>query len=472
MPLEAADAAARAAARDPGSPRPWLACGRLLAHARLSEPALHAYDEAARRRPDSWAPAFVRPQLLQEAGRAEDAERARRQATIAGQRRGAWLGLEVAWSQLPAPRVDAIALPRDEYGAARGFHPGAGSLRWTGRRARLRLEPATPAAAYEVRLELASPLPSPYDAPSVEVRSRARPGRALRADARVPRLHPAGARRRVAASRAGDPRADLAGAGDQGRARRRGSRHDRRAARGSRIPPPDRPGPYAPRAARGAMNRKVTVVGAGNVGATLAQRLADRELADVVLIDIVEGMPQGKGLDIMEATPVEGSDARVVGTNDYKDTAGSDVVVITAGIARKPGMSRDDLLNTNYKIVKECTENALKHSPNAILIVVSNPLDAMCQVAYKVSGLPKQRVFGMAGVLDSARMRTFIAHGAGRLGREHARVRAGRPRRHDGAAAALLDGGRHPDHGAAAARARARRSSSAPPTAAPRSWRC
>jgi len=157
------------------------------------------------------------------------------------------------------------------------------------------------------------------------------------------------------------------------------------------------------------MNRKVTVVGAGNVGATLAQRLADRELADVVLVDIVEGMPQGKGLDIQQAAPVEGSDARVLGTNDYKDTAGSDVVVITAGIARKPGMSRDDLLNTNYKIVRDCTENTLKHSPDAILVVVSNPLDAMCQVAKKVSGLPKQRVFGMAGVLDSARMRAFIA---------------------------------------------------------------
>ena len=154
---------------------------------------------------------------------------------------------------------------------------------------------------------------------------------------------------------------------------------------------------------------KVTVVGAGNVGATAAQRIAEAGLADVVLIDIVEGMPQGKGLDMLEAGPVEGSDARVVGTNDYKDTAGSDVVVITAGIARKPGMSRDDLLNTNYKIVKECTENVLKHSPNTCLIVVSNPLDAMCQVAYKVSGLPKHRVFGMAGVLDSARMRSFIA---------------------------------------------------------------
>jgi malate dehydrogenase len=141
------------------------------------------------------------------------------------------------------------------------------------------------------------------------------------------------------------------------------------------------------------MNTKVTVVGAGNVGATLAQRLADRELCDVVLIDIVPDMPQGKGLDMAEAMPVECSDARVIGTNDYEDTAGSEIVVITAGIARKPGMSRDDLLNTNYKIVRECTENAIKHSPNAILIVVSN----------------RQRVFGMAGVLDSARMRTFIA---------------------------------------------------------------
>jgi len=157
------------------------------------------------------------------------------------------------------------------------------------------------------------------------------------------------------------------------------------------------------------MNRKVTVVGAGNVGATLAQRLADKEVADVVLVDILEGIPQGKGLDMRQAGPVEGSDSLVIGTNDYADSAGSEVVVITAGIARKPGMSRDDLLNTNFKIVKECTEKALKASPNAILIVVSNPLDAMCQVAYKVSGLPKQRVFGMAGVLDSARMRTFIA---------------------------------------------------------------
>ncbi len=159
-------------------------------------------------------------------------------------------------------------------------------------------------------------------------------------------------------------------------------------------------------------------------------------------------MPQGKALDIKERA-VEGSDARVVGTNDYKDTAGSDVVVITAGIARKPGMSRDDLLNTNYKIVKDCTENVLKHSPNTVLIVVSNPLDAMCQVAYKVSGLPKHRVFGMAGVLDSARMRSFIAHGAGRLGGERPRLRPGRPWRHHGAPAALLHGGGCAHHGAA-----------------------
>ncbi len=157
------------------------------------------------------------------------------------------------------------------------------------------------------------------------------------------------------------------------------------------------------------MRRKVTIVGAGNVGASLAQRIADRELADVVLVDVVDGLPQGKGLDILQAIPVESVDARVVGTNRYQDTAGSDVVVITAGVARKAGMSRNDLLTTNYRIVKECTENAVQHSPNAIIVVVSNPLDAMCQVAYKVSGFAKKRVVGMAGVLDSARMRAFMA---------------------------------------------------------------
>jgi malate dehydrogenase len=154
---------------------------------------------------------------------------------------------------------------------------------------------------------------------------------------------------------------------------------------------------------------KVTVVGAGNVGATAAQRIADAELADVVMIDILEGIPQGKGLDMLEACPISRSDVRVVGTNDYKDTKDSDIVVITAGIARKPGMSRDDLLKTNYDIVKGVTEQVAKQSPNSILIVVSNPLDAMVQTAFKVSRFPKERVLGMAGVLDSARMRTFIA---------------------------------------------------------------
>ena len=154
---------------------------------------------------------------------------------------------------------------------------------------------------------------------------------------------------------------------------------------------------------------KVTVVGAGNVGATTAQRLADAEIADVVMIDILEGIPQGKGLDMMEACPVSGSDVNIIGTNDYKDTAGSDIVVITAGLPRKAGMSRDDLLKKNYEIVKAVTEQAVKNSPDSILIVVSNPLDAMVQTVYKVSGFPKERVMGMAGVLDSSRMRTFIA---------------------------------------------------------------
>jgi malate dehydrogenase len=157
------------------------------------------------------------------------------------------------------------------------------------------------------------------------------------------------------------------------------------------------------------MRKKITVVGAGNVGETLAQRIADRELADVVMIDILEGIPQGKGLDLRESGPVEGYDCSVIGTNDYKDTAGSDIVVITAGIARKPGMSRDDLLNTNMKIVQDVTKNVVEHSPNSILLVVSNPLDAMCHVAFHTSRFPKHRVFGMAGVLDSARFRTFIA---------------------------------------------------------------
>ena len=157
------------------------------------------------------------------------------------------------------------------------------------------------------------------------------------------------------------------------------------------------------------MNRKVTVIGSGNVGATAARSIADKELADVVVLDILEGVPQGKGLDILEACPVEGSDARVLGTNDYADTAGSDVVVITAGLARKPGMSRDDLLRKNYEITKAVTEQVTAHSPDCIIVPVTNPLDAMAQVVYRVSGLPRERVIGMAGVLDSSRMRTFIA---------------------------------------------------------------
>ena len=157
------------------------------------------------------------------------------------------------------------------------------------------------------------------------------------------------------------------------------------------------------------MNRKVSVIGSGHVGATAARSIADKELADVVLVDILEGVPQGKGLDMLEACPIEGSDARVLGTNDYADTAGSDVVVITAGLARKPGMSRDDLLNKNAGIIKSVTAQVVQHSPDCIIIPVTNPLDAMCQVVYRESGFPRERVVGMAGVLDSARMRSFIA---------------------------------------------------------------
>ncbi len=157
------------------------------------------------------------------------------------------------------------------------------------------------------------------------------------------------------------------------------------------------------------MDKKVTVVGAGNVGATAAQRLAEKELCNVVLVDIVEGVPQGKALDLMEAAPVEKHDAKLVGTNAYDESAGSDIVIITAGIPRKPGMSRDDLIATNMKIMKDVVKNVVEKSPNAILIIVSNPLDAMCHVALETSGFPKERVIGMAGVLDSARFRTFIA---------------------------------------------------------------
>src|SRR3954454_2492264 len=157
------------------------------------------------------------------------------------------------------------------------------------------------------------------------------------------------------------------------------------------------------------MRKKVTVVGAGNVGANLAVNLANKELADVVMVDVVEGVPQGKGLDMLQMGPIEGYDVMVSGANDYEPTANSDIVVITAGFPRKPGMSRDDLLMANYEVVRTATESAVRHSPNAILILVTNPLDAMCWTAQHVSGFERHRVIGMAGVLDTARYRTFIA---------------------------------------------------------------
>ena len=158
---------------------------------------------------------------------------------------------------------------------------------------------------------------------------------------------------------------------------------------------------------------KVTVIGAGNVGATTAQRIAEAGLADVVLVDIVEGLPQGKALDLAESAPILGHDCQVTGTNDYADTAGSDIVVVTSGLARQPGMSRDDLLAKNAGIVGSVVRAAAAASPQAILIIVTNPLDAMCHVALRASGFPRERIIGMAGVLDSARFRTFIARELG-----------------------------------------------------------
>ena len=154
---------------------------------------------------------------------------------------------------------------------------------------------------------------------------------------------------------------------------------------------------------------KVTIVGAGNVGATAAHWAAEKELGDIVLVDIIEGMPQGKALDLMEASPVDGFDSRILGTNSYEETKDSDVVIITSGLARKPGMSREDLLQKNKEIVQSVTEQVVKHSPNCIIIMVSNPLDSMTYLALRVSKLPKERVVGMAGVLDASRFRTFIA---------------------------------------------------------------
>src|SRR6478752_3022455 len=158
------------------------------------------------------------------------------------------------------------------------------------------------------------------------------------------------------------------------------------------------------------MNRKVTVIGgAGNVGATVARAIAVKELADVVVIDIADQKAAGLALDMFQANPIEGSDARLIGGGDFADMAGSDVVVITSGVPRKPGMSRDDLLQVNYKIMQSVTEQIVKHAPNAIIVPVANPLDAMCQAVYRLTKFPRERVIGMAGVLDSARMRAFIA---------------------------------------------------------------
>lgn len=161
------------------------------------------------------------------------------------------------------------------------------------------------------------------------------------------------------------------------------------------------------------MKKKITIIGAGNVGATAANWALTRNLGDIVLVDVMEGIPQGKALDLLQCGPLDSYAGRVIGTNNYEDTANSDVVIITAGLARKPGMSRDDLLAKNVAIVKSCAEAAVQHSPDCVMIVVTNPIDAMVHTAYKVTGLPKNKVIGMAGVLDSARYRTFLAEAIG-----------------------------------------------------------
>ena len=217
------------------------------------------------------------------------------------------------------------------------------------------------------------------------------------------------------------------------------------------------------------MRKKVTIVGSGNVGATAAHWIASKELADVVLIDIVEGVPQGKGLDLLEAMPIEKRDSYVLGTHDYADTANSDIVVITAGIPRKPGMSRDDLLNTNYKIMKDVVGKVVQYSPNCILIIVSNPLDAMAQAAYKMSRFPARardrhgRRAGFGALPHLHRGGTEGQRG------ERDRLRAGRARRHHGAAAALFHRGRHSDHRTDGAGDASSAWCSARATAAPRS---
>ena len=195
------------------------------------------------------------------------------------------------------------------------------------------------------------------------------------------------------------------------------------------------------------MRKKVSIVGAGNVGATAAHWIASKELADVVLIDVVEGCRRVRRLDLLQAMNSEKLDSTILGTNDYADTANSDVVVITAGIPRKPGMSRDDLLNTNFKIMQDVVGKVVKYSPDCILIVVSNPLDAMAQAAFKLSGFPRNRVIGMAGRAGFGALPHVHCAGTQRQRGERHRICAGRPRRHDGSAGALFHRCRHSHHG-------------------------
>ncbi len=217
------------------------------------------------------------------------------------------------------------------------------------------------------------------------------------------------------------------------------------------------------------MRRKITVIGAGNVGATAAQRIVEQNLADVVLVDVIEGVPQGKGLDMYQSGAVEGFDMKIVGTNGYAETEGSDLVIVTAGLARKPGMSRDDLLRKNEEIVGECISKTSRGSRDLKVIVVTNPLDAMCEVVRRITKLPKQNVIGMAGNPRQRAHARVHRDGARRLDDEHPRDGPRGPRRHDGPAPALLHGGRRADHRAHVARSASTRSSSAPRAAAPRS---
>ena len=439
----AAAGASRASAPRPGSIRALAGGGRPVPRRRCE-----AYREAHRRDRPPLGAADRLPAAPRAGGPARGSGRGRRGSQRLSMRRGPLArarGRRGASCPPPARRVHrwggtttapsrGFQRPRRTATAGAATGPGCAS------------SPPDTAPAYDVTLEMGSPEPSPsmprrrWRWPCAEARSRAsrwaetcRPytlrtpapaDGVLLVELRAPTWNRLGPSRR--AGRARGP--------DDGRSRPRVESAAPRVRR-----------------RRGLMNRKVTVVGGGNVGATLAQRLADRELCRRRPHRHRRRHAAGQG------PRHHGGHARRRARTPawWAPTTTRTPRAPTSWSSRpasraSPGMSRDDLLNTNYKIVRECTEQALKHSPDAILIVVSNPLDAMCQVAYKVSGLPRQRVFGMAGVLDSARMRDLHRHGAGRVRREHPRLRAGRARRHHGAAAALLDGGRHPDHRAAA----------------------